>query len=1051
MSSSSSQAASASRSPSPITPSTPDSSDNIQTLPAEPISPSTVYWDESSPRFSNTAKEDGTNILSLDDLIQDYAYDDSSSPSLSTAGFSAAVSKVLHSSTSVPPSIPHFQPCMDLIPSAVTMVPPPATQPRKKNPSASQTVVYPPKDSCSNLAIMIPSIPEGGTKSRVETQVRVTVDLAYASATAGEQPSQYDRVGSWKWLRLPKGTATKKRTRKEGKIDPLVEDTLQLGVEITCASPPHSRVVCCSSCQGREAKRVARKLAQRVRPQRYDSDSPETTNATANGTTEPFNVVQFNCPEVLSFSSGTVVFPLRITCYCRHHRERVGFHVHFTMSDHTGRVVGTGTTYPIMITDDHKSTGANAKQSPPVDPDWLQVSGDAQEKTTLTKRKQSHTPEITFDQGKKRLKINPSMVNAPCRESQGISRRSSSGSLNSPSIFTSALPTRTTTPSQPASSGPPSQFGGTAPPSPRVSDRFIVQSPEVPLPSPSPLFLDVSEVPLPVQPLLNTVPLALAERDVSPSTFLSTAPPSPVAMSMPQYQLLQDPLASAPLPFMFFPDPPPMTPVPQPRIHRLIPSSGPITGGIEVTVLGSNFHPSLQLNCIFGDVVASSTQRWSDNTLVCILPPRASSGVVAVWFSGMQKEEDGTPPCLFTYTDESDRALMELALQEDAKSLAADSISLGLRSALHHMSTSSGLEQMVIDLLSLLNVQIDTPSRLHFAAFLDCPALPDKDARDHNGYTALHLASFVGAQGCAAVLLNAGADVEIVSVEGKTAQELAEFSFADLRAEGFYSEDENVPLQVVPSSPSDEDSPHIPEKSGKENNFVDEKQAATFMRKLQRTLARVQPKDGIMPNMPHLALPQLLQLPGMPVVPWGALPQIPTVFTVYVPWPASFRTSRGSDTDTDTNNAVPPKGKMRSLLTPQEWPLLEKYWLVQGSQAAMQIPDDEDESPPVYTPRAEDEGEPPVAESSIPTLERPVARPVGYDTGPVPDDREVNAYEYLPRNRKPRQIQNKEDRMLLLFWIPILLLALLWAFVHGVRIAVHSIRTAGPVRALLWL
>lgn len=91
MSSSSSQAPSLSRSPSPTTPSTPDSSDNIQvapfrttidlstwykSLPAEPISPSTVYWDESSPRFSNTAKDDCTNILSLDDLLQDYAYDE---------------------------------------------------------------------------------------------------------------------------------------------------------------------------------------------------------------------------------------------------------------------------------------------------------------------------------------------------------------------------------------------------------------------------------------------------------------------------------------------------------------------------------------------------------------------------------------------------------------------------------------------------------------------------------------------------------------------------------------------------------------------------------------------------------------------------------------------------------------------------------------------------------------------------------------------------------------------------------------------------------------
>lgn len=66
---------------------------------------------------------------------------------------------------------------------------------------------------------MFPSIPEGGTKSRVETQVRLTVDLAHASTSA--DPLKYDRVGSWKWLRLPKGTSTKRRTRKEGKIGAL--------------------------------------------------------------------------------------------------------------------------------------------------------------------------------------------------------------------------------------------------------------------------------------------------------------------------------------------------------------------------------------------------------------------------------------------------------------------------------------------------------------------------------------------------------------------------------------------------------------------------------------------------------------------------------------------------------------------------------------------------------------------------------------------------------------------------------------------------------------
>ena len=99
-------------------------------------------------------------------------------------------------------------------------------------------------------------------------------------------------------------------------------------------------------------------------------------------------------------------------------------------------------------------------------------------------------------------------------------------------------------------------------------------------------------------------------------------------------------------------------PAQNPTIHRLIPHMGPTHGGIEVTVLGANFHPSLQLNCVFGDVTASSTQRWSDNTLVCVLPPRAAPGVVAVWFEGFRKTEDqNSPSSLFTYSDESDRAL----------------------------------------------------------------------------------------------------------------------------------------------------------------------------------------------------------------------------------------------------------------------------------------------------------------------------------------------------------------------------------------------------------
>jgi uncharacterized protein len=394
--------------------------------------------------------------------------------------------------------------------------------------------------------------------------------------------------------------------------------------------------------------------------------------------------------------------------------------------------------------------------------------------------------------------------------------------------------------------------------------------------------------------------------------------------------------------------------------------------------------------------------------------------------------------------------------------LSTDTLSMGLRSALHHMGPWNGLEKMIIDLLSLLDVRMDTPSTvplaramehktsggqtlLHVAAFLNYPALvnflieheADKDARDHNGYTALHFASLVGAQGCVAILLDAGADVEIVNVEGKTALELADFDFIGLQVDdsvadgesrwgdGEDSEDERVPnvlsrrpsrglrrgVEVPPSPPSEDDDDglhHVQAEIGKEkgDSGVDKKRTATFMRTIRRTLARVQPKDGIIPHMPHLTLPQLLQLPGIPVVPWGALPQMPTVFPVYVPWPVSLRTSKGSDTDTDTNGPTPPKGTVRSLLTPQEWrALLEKYWLVQGPQADMQTHDDE--PPPIYTPRVEGEAESSGAGPSIPAPERPTARPVGYDTGPVFDDREVNAYEYYPRKKQARQIQNK--------------------------------------------
>lgn len=36
-------------------------------------------------------------------------------------------------------------------------------------------------------------------------------------------------------------------------------------------------------------------------------------------------ILLFNCNELVEFSSGEATIPTRITCYCRHHSEKVGF------------------------------------------------------------------------------------------------------------------------------------------------------------------------------------------------------------------------------------------------------------------------------------------------------------------------------------------------------------------------------------------------------------------------------------------------------------------------------------------------------------------------------------------------------------------------------------------------------------------------------------------------------------------------------------------------------------------------------------------------------
>lgn len=400
-----------------------------------------------------------------------------------------------------------------------------------------------------------------------------------------------------------------------------------------------------------KAKRVVRKLAARVRPARSDSDTPEVgCERPRNIKEDTTSIIQFNCSDVLDFSAGSAVLPVRITCYCRHHREKVGFNIHFTMMDHNGRLVGTGMTPPIMITDDHKSTVKSGvvPSSPAVETpvDWssLPPSASPADKTPPLKRNGRGQPKTRSKPYDTAGRSNKSKF------SREASVTSLSSSLNSPSMHPSTGPnTRSPTPSQLPQSASP-----------------------VPAPKPPAVFVRDGDNPSTFnssEPISTSFPNSVSSTTIfGPPNGISTITtfPSPSDMFSPNTapvtqpsQLLPTLVPPQPMPFLFFnpSSPPPVTSLPLPKIHRLIPSSGPTHGGTEVTVLGENFHPAIQFNCVFGDVVASSTQRWSDNTLLCVLPPRSVPGVVAVWFEGFGETKNSTLPSLFTYTDESDRAL----------------------------------------------------------------------------------------------------------------------------------------------------------------------------------------------------------------------------------------------------------------------------------------------------------------------------------------------------------------------------------------------------------
>ncbi|KAJ1674836.1 SPT3 Dosage dependent suppressor of Ty-induced promoter mutations-like protein, partial [Spiromyces aspiralis] len=240
------------------------------------------------------------------------------------------------------------------------------------------------KVRAQGLKLQLEGIPENA-KSRVETQIKLTLRLLTSDGVP---------VTCWSHLQLPELLVSREKFRHRLQKVPMNDQSMpsseqqivHLEAKVICSNKPTYKIETCLGCIRREYKRSLRRKENRVRsavqstcttPNQSRPSSPTGellslggSNSTGGRLTgnmevdwdanrieiEKQRIIIFNCNDLLDFSKGEVSLPTRITCYCRHHGEKIGFCVCLTLKDWKGEVLATTISPPIMITDDHKST-----------------------------------------------------------------------------------------------------------------------------------------------------------------------------------------------------------------------------------------------------------------------------------------------------------------------------------------------------------------------------------------------------------------------------------------------------------------------------------------------------------------------------------------------------------------------------------------------------------------------------------------------------------------------------------------------------------------------
>ncbi|KAJ2347455.1 SPT3 Dosage dependent suppressor of Ty-induced promoter mutations-like protein, partial [Coemansia sp. RSA 2671] len=596
------------------------------------------------------------------------------------------------------------------------------------------------------LKIELEGIPQENAKSRVETQIKITVRLI--TEDTGE------RATCWSHLSLPELLVSREKFRHQwqkralghptdaGKMPLSPQHVVHLEAGIFCASDPTRKVETCLGCIRREYKRSLRRKDAAV----LRSGAPST--CTTPGQSRPGSpvfgdsplscgrltgtmeadwdeqrialekqrIVIFNCSDILDFSKGEVTLPTRVTCYCRHHNEKEGFCICLTLRDSQGNVLARHVSPPIMITDDHKSTKFKTDRKTTRSKPEYDRQGDGNAVYANHALAGLASP----------LGNHPSHLHLVDGSLAGFKGgRQAMSARNSPTLKPYAHHAILDTYSQFASLAGTPSLGNTPLGSPLLSAAAVAAAAahmggfESPFHLPqaasslsgtgsgfsstqggqssSSVYGNISSA----SPNYSAAAAAAAAIAASgypshhqhggghyslPNSATGSGPPplgGPLSASSlqltPAYAAGLSAVSSGSLLFgnaSGFAQP--VTPTSQPQqqpidgviqVSQMLPTQGPVAGGVNVQISGRGFHPNIAVS--FGGALAGHVQVLSPTNISCTLPPTNSSGPAVLRirdqtsmavYDGGNAGGEGQAPVIFNYVEDTDHTMLELSL-----------------------------------------------------------------------------------------------------------------------------------------------------------------------------------------------------------------------------------------------------------------------------------------------------------------------------------------------------------------------------------------------------